>query len=160
MGNILGSHLETDFSFLKMGFCCLGRVLVLIDFRKGLPADLIIKKGSIEFSEPLDYLGVPFRCYRCHVIGHLMHECTLPFNKKMGSINKIWQVKSDGLNVVDKEGLVIVDKSEELIPTPKNFEESLLGVPLKPLSIISLSESVSLGPFQMDKSSATPDLSV
>ena len=73
MGNKLGSHLETDFSYLKTRVCCLGWVLVLIDFRNGLPTDLIIKKGSTDFSQPLDYLGVPFRCYRCHVFGHLMH---------------------------------------------------------------------------------------
>ena len=50
VGNTLGSHLETHFSFLKMGVCFLGRVLVLIDFRKGLSTDLIIKKGSTKFS--------------------------------------------------------------------------------------------------------------
>ena len=97
VGNTLGSHLETDSLFLKTGVCCLGRVLVLIDFRNGLPADLIIKKGNTEFTQPLDYLGVPFRCYRCHVLGHLMHECSLPFNKKTsGSPHKIWRVKNIG----------------------------------------------------------------
>ena len=159
MGNTLGSHLETDFSFLKTGVCCLGRVLVLIDFRKGLCTDLIIKKGSTEFSQPLDYLGVPFRCYRCHVFGHLMHECSLPFNKKSsGSTHKIWRVKSSGLNVDDKEGLAFVDKLEELIPNPKTVEEIVIGMPLKPLSIVSLAESVSLGHNQMEKGSATPIL--
>ena len=132
---------------------------MFIDFRNGLPADLIIKKGSTEFSQPLDYLGVPFRCYICHVFGHLMHECSLPFNKKSSSsTHKIWRVKSSGLNVDDKEGLDFVDKSEELIPNPKTVEEIVIGMPLKPLSIVSLAESVSLGHNQMEKGSATPIL--
>ena len=79
---MLGTHLETNLSFLKSRVCCLGRVLVLLDFRNGLPADLVIERGSSEFSQPLDYLGVPFRCNRCHVFGHLMAECSLSFSKK------------------------------------------------------------------------------
>ena len=92
VGNTLGTHLETDLSFLKSGVCCLGRVLVLIDFQNGLPVDLVIKRGISEFSQPLDYLGVSFRCNRCHVFGHLMNECSLPFNKKpfSGFAHKIW----------------------------------------------------------------------
>ena len=46
VGNSLGTHLETDFSFLKMGVCCLGKVLVLLDLRKGLAADFLIKRGG------------------------------------------------------------------------------------------------------------------
>ena len=78
----MGTHLEIDFSYLKTRVYCMGQVLVLIDYQNGLPADLVIKRGSSEFSQPLDYMGVPFRCYRCHVFGHLMNECLLPFNKK------------------------------------------------------------------------------
>ena len=88
-----------------------------------------------------------------------MHQCSLPFNKKSsGSTHKIWRVKSSGLNVDDKEGLAFVDKSEELIPNPKTVEEIVIGMPLKPLSIVSLAESVSLGHNQMEKGSATPIL--
>ena len=126
---------------------------MLIDFRNAFPADLIIKKGSSEFSQPLDYLGVPFRCYRCHVFGHLMNECSLPFNKKsyIGSAHKIWRVKNCGLNVEDKEGLALADDPEDLNLTPKSLaEEKALGsqsplLSLKPLSIVSLSDFEGLG---------------
>ena len=79
VGNTLGSHLETDLSFLDTGVCCLGRVLVLLDLRHGLAADLVIKWGDIEFCQPLDYLGLPFRCNRCHAYGHLIPNCSFPF---------------------------------------------------------------------------------
>ena len=58
----------------------------------------------------------------------------------------------------DKEGLAFVDKLEELIPNPKTVEEIVIGMPLKPLSIVSLAESVSLGHNQMEKGSAIPVL--
>ena len=92
VGNTLGTHLETDFSYLQTGVCCLGRVLVLLDFRNGLAADLVIKKGNTEFNQPLDYLGIPFRCYRCHIYVHLANECLLPFNKNSSSVSvqKMW----------------------------------------------------------------------
>ena len=64
------------------------------DFHFGLPAELVIKKGCRDFYQPLDYMGIPFRCYRCHGFGHLAHECSLPFNKP--SSTKVWRVKKGG----------------------------------------------------------------
>ena len=115
VGNTLGSHLETDFSYLQTVVCCMGRVLVLIDFRNGLPADSVIKRGSSEFSQPLDYLGVPFRCYRCHGFGHLLNECSLPFNKHFSSgSHKVWRVKKSGSNLAAKEGVILDGSAVEL----------------------------------------------
>ena len=149
VGNTLGTHLETDLSFLKSGVCYLGRVLVLLDFRNDLHADLVIKRGSVEFSQPLDYLGVPFKCNRCHVFGHLMDECSLPFNKKpySGSAHKIWRVKNGGQNSRVKMGFDKSDGLKDLNLSPKAFiDEAVLGsqpvslMSLKPLCIASLSE--------------------
>ena len=49
VSNTLGTHLETDFSYLQTGVCCMGRVLVLLDFRNGLPTDLVVKNGNSKF---------------------------------------------------------------------------------------------------------------
>ena len=175
MGNTLGSHLETYFSYLETRVCCLGRVLVLINFRNGFPANLVIKRGSYEFSQPLDYLGVPFRCYRCHVFGHLMNECSLPFNKKSYvSVRKTWRVKNRGLKVDDMEGLdeeglglqkeVLASDvdSEDLNLIPKPLDDIFLAsqsslLSLKPLSIISLSDPQCLGRNQTDIESVVSD---
>ena len=46
IGNTLGTFLEVDLSFLESGVCCLGKVLVLIDLRNGLAADIVIKQGE------------------------------------------------------------------------------------------------------------------
>ena len=66
LGNTLGTFLEADVSFLETGICCLGKVLVLLDMGNGLAEDIVIKKGEFVFTQPLDYVGLPFRCNRCH----------------------------------------------------------------------------------------------
>ena len=46
VGNTLGTFVEADLSFLETSVCCLVKVLVLIDMRKGLAKDIVIKKGE------------------------------------------------------------------------------------------------------------------
>ena len=66
IGNTLGTFLEADLSFLVSGVCCLGRVLVLLNLRKGLDSDIDIKIGDNVFNQYLDYIGIPLKCNRCH----------------------------------------------------------------------------------------------
>ena len=90
----------------------MGRVLVLLHFRNGLPDELFIKKGSSELCQPLDYLGVPFRCYRCHGFGHLLNECSLLFNKYFSAgSHKVWRVKNSGKNSAAKNGLSLDERN-------------------------------------------------
>ena len=65
----------------------------MLDFRLGLPADLVIKSGNKDIIQPLDYSGLPFRCFRCHGLGYLANDCSLSFKKH--SFHKIWRVKKD-----------------------------------------------------------------
>ena len=119
----------------------MGRVLVLLDFRNGLLDDLVIKKGNSELCQPLDYLGIPFRCFQCHVHGHLVNECSLPFYKKSSSVHKIWKAKKCESNLVDKEGL-IPEKTSEDLNSHKPLEGMIIGAQsslafLKSLSLIT-----------------------
>ena len=82
LGNTLGTFLEADVSFLETGICCLRKILVLLDMRNGLVEDIVIKKGEFVFTQPLDYVGFPFRCNHYHCYGHLFDHCHLPFLKK------------------------------------------------------------------------------
>ena len=97
IGNALGTFLEADLSFFKTVICCLGKVLVLLDMCNSLAEDIVIKKGEIVFTQPLDYVGLPFRCNRCHCYGHLLAHCHLPFLKKRlvttPKSKFVWQVK-------------------------------------------------------------------
>ena len=81
MGNSLGSFMEVDMSFLQSGAMCLGKFLVLLDLSKGLVEDLQIECGDRVFSQPLDYVGVPFHCNKCHHYGHVYSQCGLSFKK-------------------------------------------------------------------------------
>ena len=90
-------------SFLDSGVCCLGKVLVLLDLCLGLVANILIKREDSELCQPLDYLGVPFKCNRCHVYGDVISECSLSFNclNRNSSSSKIrvfWHVKNGGVH--------------------------------------------------------------
>ena len=74
-------------SFLETGIYCLGKVLVLLDMHNGLAEDIVIKKGEFVFTQPLDYVGFPFQCNRCHCYGHMLAHCHLPFLKKHSIIS-------------------------------------------------------------------------
>ena len=135
---------------------------MLIDIRNGLPTELIIRKGGTDFSQPLDYLGVPFKCFRCNVFGHLMKDCSLPYNKNpFVSVCKTWRVKNRGVLVdelegTDKEylGLKTNGLSSDFVSADLNFLSNPLEDNLpspsttlspKPLSILSLFDPEGLG---------------
>ena len=71
--------------------------------RNGLAEDIVIKKGDTVFTQSLDYVGLPFRCNRCHKYGHLLAHCHLPFLKsQLSSLpksNSVWQIKKDVIPV-------------------------------------------------------------
>ena len=107
----------------------------------GLPAKLVIKKGNSDFFQPLDYLGIPFRCYRCHGFGHLENECSLPFNKHSSS--KVWRVKNGGNQFDAKDG-TSVDENLDLHSV--SFESEPLAN-LKSLSISNSKDELGNLPF-------------
>lgn len=50
-----------------------------LDTREGLEEKITLKWGKFSRLQILDYEGVPFRCNRCHQVGHLFKDC--PLNK-------------------------------------------------------------------------------
>ena len=63
----------------------LARILVSLDFRKGLLGKLNIKAPEGTFVHILDYEGVPFQFHRYHAHGHLVAQCQMLFRgKKVG----------------------------------------------------------------------------
>jgi hypothetical protein len=75
----LGSFLEADMSFEETGLMTVARILVKLDLKKGLPQEITINSAAGTFVQMLDYEGIPFRCHRCHVYGHGVASCPLPF---------------------------------------------------------------------------------
>jgi len=78
IGNILGSFLEADLSYLETFDQRVARILVSINLREGLAEQMNLIWGSEVTPQILDYENVPFRCRRCYVYGHPASECSLP----------------------------------------------------------------------------------
>lgn len=84
IGNALSTYLEHDNSYLSSGNMSLAEILVHLDTREGLEEHITLHWKHYSHTQILDYEGVPFRCRRCHKVGHLYKEC--PLNKKSSAI--------------------------------------------------------------------------
>lgn len=51
------------------------KVMVEIDTKDGLPAEVFISWGSRTWNQTLDFYKIPFRCFFCHEIGHVKAVC-------------------------------------------------------------------------------------
>jgi len=78
IGNILGTFLEADLSYLETFDQRVARILVSINLREGLAEQMNLIWDSEVTLQILDYENVPFRCRRCYVYGHPASECSLP----------------------------------------------------------------------------------
>lgn len=77
IGDTLGTYLEHDRSYEKTGIRTMARILVHLDTRPGLEEKITLHHSHVSRKQLLDYEGVPFRCRRCHKIGHLYKDCPL-----------------------------------------------------------------------------------
>lgn len=55
----------------------MARILVHIDTRAGLEEKITLHRRHFSRKQLMDYEGVPFRCRRCHKVGHLYKDCPL-----------------------------------------------------------------------------------
>jgi hypothetical protein len=81
IGNSLGQFISLDTQSLKSPSRIMGRILVAIDITTGLQDKLEIIWRGRTHQQPLDYLGLPFRCNHCRETGHLRHSCPGKFTK-------------------------------------------------------------------------------
>jgi len=93
IGNMLGTVMDVDLSFLKTHVKQVARVLVSINIREGLAETIKLKWGPDVIIQILDYENVPFRCRRCHAYGHPISECNIPARDYAGGRKK--QAKND-----------------------------------------------------------------
>ena len=77
IGDILGTFLEADLSFLETKEKKVARILVNLNIREGLAEAIILEWGPDPITQILDYENVPFRCRRCHVYGYPAASCKL-----------------------------------------------------------------------------------
>jgi hypothetical protein len=75
IADTLGKFISFDSGSLSGSSRKMGRVLVEIDITTGLPENLEIVWRGRKSLQPLDYLGIPFRCNSCRETGHLRRNC-------------------------------------------------------------------------------------
>lgn len=51
------------------------RICVFIRLNEALPESVTLAHRDEEWIQPLDYEHVPFRCRKCHALGHLFRDC-------------------------------------------------------------------------------------
>lgn len=82
LGNHMGKFIDVDYSFKLTGEMAMASILVLLDLREGLVSNVNMTSKFGDFTQILDYEGVPFRCHRCHLVNHLVAQCDKPFYGK------------------------------------------------------------------------------
>lgn len=83
IGNALGTFYEVDKSYCDSGYMGMARILVELDLKGSLADSMIIRRKSEIIHQSIDYEGIPFRCARCYVYGHLVAKCLLPNRRKI-----------------------------------------------------------------------------
>jgi hypothetical protein len=79
IGEVLGNYIIVDKRYKSSNYCWVAQILVDVDPRNGLYESMDIVLGDKTYTQQLDYLHLPFRCARCHHVGHMHAECELGF---------------------------------------------------------------------------------
>ena len=73
-------------------------ICVYMHLNKALPDAISLYHDDYEWLQTIDYEHVPFRCRKCHALGHLFQDC--PSNMKSTTIHSMDKFDPDGLTKV------------------------------------------------------------
>lgn len=74
------------------------RICVYMDLKQALPDTVSLFHEDVEWIQLIDYEHVPFRCRKCHDLGHLYRDC--PLNSKPSVQNTQENPTPDGFTKV------------------------------------------------------------
>ena len=80
MGNGLGEYIMAAEETKMRRYTSYARICVFMQLNEALPESVSLSHYDEEWVQPLDYEHVPFRCRKCHALGHLFRDC--PLNAK------------------------------------------------------------------------------
>eukprot|EP01018_Ginkgo_biloba_P031210 Gb_14160 [translate_table: standard] len=147
-GNSLGIFLEADMSFLDTRHMIVAKILVGMDLRDGLADEMVLEKGSYDFTQHLDYQGIPFRCVRCHRYGTWFKNVICPFTKGFGleRIRLEGRRRSKELKDLGQENQVTGDSTVECfnLEPPLQAESGKSLKELVPLKLMLSKDLVSV----------------
>ena len=106
----LGNLLMVDAIYSNIYRTMYACILVNIDVSKGLPKKIKLASPHGSWIQLLDYEGIPFRCRKCHMTGHLVTHCSSDKVRSKKS-HSWWLGVSDDHYIVQKVSIV-VDESD------------------------------------------------
>jgi len=77
IGDGVGEYIRTAEETKSRKYISYARICVFIRLNEALPESITLSHRDEEWTQPLDYEHVPFRCRRCHALGHLFRDCPL-----------------------------------------------------------------------------------
>ena len=98
IGNALGEFVKIAEETKMRRYTSYAHICVCMRLDKPLPDSVSLYHDDFEWVQPLDFEHVPFRCRKCHAIGHLFRDC--PLNSH--------PTPSSPLNPSDQEGFTKV----------------------------------------------------
>ena len=98
IGNVLGEFIKVAEQTKIRGYTSYARICVYMNLNKALPNAVSLLHDDYKWVQLIDYEHVPFRCGRCHALGHLFSDC--PLNKKSSPLSASDKSESDGFTKV------------------------------------------------------------
>ena len=83
IGNALGEFIKVAEETKLCRYTSYARICVYMDLKQALPDTVSLFHEDVEWIQLIDYEHVPFRCRKCHNLGHLYRD--YPLNKKTPS---------------------------------------------------------------------------
>jgi len=79
IGNALGHFVKISDQTQLSRYTSYARICVYMNISQDIPEAITLTWEDDEWTQPLDYEHIPFRCRKCHMHGHLFRDC--PSNK-------------------------------------------------------------------------------
>lgn len=98
IGNKLGEFIKAAEDTKYCRFTSYARICVYMDLKQPLPDKVRLRHEDSEWIQMIDYEHVPFRCRKCHQLGHLFRDC--PLNKITAKSTQADKTESDGFTKV------------------------------------------------------------
>lgn len=85
IGNTLGEFVKVPEETKTCRYTYFACICVYMNLNQALPDAVSISHYDIEWVQTIDYEHVPFRCRRCHALGHLFRDCLLTQKPSLAS---------------------------------------------------------------------------
>eukprot|EP00253_Pinus_taeda_P005142 PITA_05142 len=98
IGNKLGEFIKAAEDTKYCRFTSYARICVYMDLKQPLPDKVRFRHEDSEWIQMIDYEHVPFRCRRCHNLGHLFRD--FPLNRNLNPNTNVGTQEKDGFTKV------------------------------------------------------------